>query len=152
MSSGMSFDGESFLRDDDSLVRQTFFGILRHHHPNMANKVDVVYALSQAWCASQSEDDFELLEKYLSKLLPEEMILVSCTGVNNAQLALCAGNAYPHRRSGGLVPRSHPPPYLSRDYTCSSKISSLARSWTSRCYEVLEWVQQSASLQFVGDT
>jgi hypothetical protein len=35
------------LRDDDSLLRQVFFNVLRHHHPNTANKVDVIYALSQ---------------------------------------------------------------------------------------------------------
>ena len=64
------------LRDDDSLLRQVFFGTLRHHHPNLANKVDVVYALSQAWCNSNDDSDFELLESYLAKLLPEENILV----------------------------------------------------------------------------
>jgi hypothetical protein len=29
----------SGLRDDDSLLRQVFFSILRHHHPNLATKV-----------------------------------------------------------------------------------------------------------------
>ncbi len=29
----------SGLRDDDSLLRQVFFSILRHHHPNLAAKV-----------------------------------------------------------------------------------------------------------------
>ena len=27
----------------------------RHHHPNLARKVDVIYALSQAWCNSNDE-------------------------------------------------------------------------------------------------
>jgi phosphoenolpyruvate carboxylase len=27
------------LRDDDSLLRTVFFGILKHHHPNLAAKV-----------------------------------------------------------------------------------------------------------------
>jgi hypothetical protein len=40
------------LRDDDSLLRQVFFNVLRHHHPNTANKVDVIYALSQVRCGS----------------------------------------------------------------------------------------------------
>jgi hypothetical protein len=44
--------------------------------PSQANKVDVVYALSQAWCNSKSQSDFELLEKYLTSLKPEETILV----------------------------------------------------------------------------
>ncbi|GLI68046.1 hypothetical protein VaNZ11_012369 [Volvox africanus] len=65
------------LRDDDSLLRQIFFDILRHHHPNLASKVDVIYALSQAWCTSQSDSDFELLVKYITDLLPEERILVA---------------------------------------------------------------------------
>lgn len=127
----------NLLRDDDSLLRQIFFGVLRcvalptyptcqkhdviqvgpdwlmasipritlpffmkhhdfgrcmagislssgdlgflcrHHHPNLASKVDVIYALSQAWCNSNSDTDFELLEKYLSSLKPEESILVA---------------------------------------------------------------------------
>ncbi len=66
----------NLLRDDDSLLRQIFFSVLRHHHPNLANKVDVIYALSQAWCNSNSDQDFELLESYLSALKPEETILV----------------------------------------------------------------------------
>ncbi|GFR48761.1 hypothetical protein Agub_g10581 [Astrephomene gubernaculifera] len=65
------------LRNDDSLLRQVFFSILRHHHPNLAAKVDVIYALSQAWCTSQSDSDFELLVKYVSDLKPEERILVA---------------------------------------------------------------------------
>ncbi|PNW76791.1 hypothetical protein CHLRE_11g476325v5 [Chlamydomonas reinhardtii] len=67
----------SGLRDDDSLLRQVFFSILRHHHPNLAAKVDVIYALSQAWCTSQSDNDFELMVKYVSDLKPEERILVA---------------------------------------------------------------------------
>ncbi|KAG1677399.1 hypothetical protein FOA52_010779 [Chlamydomonas sp. UWO 241] len=67
----------SLLRDDDSLLRQMFFGILRHHHPNLARKVDVIYALSQAWCSSSEDCDFEMLEKYMVALKPEEKILVA---------------------------------------------------------------------------
>jgi len=39
--------------------------------------VDVIYALSQAWCSSNEDSDFELLEKYLAGLKPEEAILVA---------------------------------------------------------------------------
>lgn len=70
-------DGSQILRDDDSLLRQTFFSILRHHHPRLANKVDVIYALSQAWCSSADNEDFELLEKRLADLKPDERILVT---------------------------------------------------------------------------
>ena len=45
MSSSPPFSG--LLRDDDSLLRATFFKVLSHHHPALAKKVDVIYALSQ---------------------------------------------------------------------------------------------------------
>ena len=51
----------------------------RHHHPNLARKVDVIYALAQAWTCSNDDGDFEMLEKYLSALKPEETILVRRT-------------------------------------------------------------------------
>jgi phosphoenolpyruvate carboxylase len=73
----MPTSAKQLLRDDDSLLRQMFFNVLRHHHPNTANKVDVIYALSQAWCTSREDGDFELLEKYLDALKPDECILVS---------------------------------------------------------------------------
>ncbi|KAF5835589.1 phosphoenolpyruvate carboxylase [Dunaliella salina] len=67
----------TLLRDDDSLLRSTFFKVISHHHPALAKKVDVIYALSQAWTSSNENTDFELLEKYLSSLKPEETILVA---------------------------------------------------------------------------
>eukprot|EP00877_Chromochloris_zofingiensis_P014491 jgi/Chrzof1/9296/UNPLg00263.t1_PEPC1[v5.2] len=70
-------DARQLLRDDDSLLRQIFFNVLKHHHPNLANKVDVIYALSQSWCDSKSDEDFDALEKYLAELKPEESILVA---------------------------------------------------------------------------
>lgn len=74
---GSAPGGASLLRDDDSLLRQMFFGVLRHHHPNLARKVDVIYALAQAWCNSDEDADFDMLQKYLSDLKPEEKILVA---------------------------------------------------------------------------
>jgi len=65
------------LRDDDSLLRQIFFSVLRHHHPNLANKVDVIFALASSWCSSNSDTDFTLLESYIASLKPEESILVA---------------------------------------------------------------------------
>ena len=41
-----------------------------------AAQVDVIYALSQAWCTSHSDSDFQLLVKYIMDLKPEERILV----------------------------------------------------------------------------
>lgn len=35
------------LKEDDDLLRQTFLQIFRHHHPALANKVDVIFALAQ---------------------------------------------------------------------------------------------------------
>eukprot|EP00798_Chlamydomonas_sp_ICE-L_P012456 gene12459-15661_t len=61
MGSHDDFDSVSLLRDDDSLLRQ----------------IDVVYALSQAWCTSHSDDEFTMLEGYLKKLAPEEMVLIA---------------------------------------------------------------------------
>lgn len=39
--------------------------------------MDVIYALSQAWCKSRDDADFEVLERYLTDLKPEEHILVA---------------------------------------------------------------------------
>lgn len=75
----MRTDAKKFLREDDNLLRQIFFGVLRHHHPNLATKVDVIFALSQAWCGSETEGDFKMLEKYICDLRPEERILVAST-------------------------------------------------------------------------
>ena len=72
----------SLLRDDDCLLRQTFLDILKHHHPGLSPKLDAIYAFSDAWCsgasggtAGGSDADFAALEKALSTLTPEEMIL-----------------------------------------------------------------------------
>lgn len=89
----MPTSAKQLLRDDDSLLRQMFFNVLRHHHPNTANKVDVIYALSQAWCTSKEDSDFELLEKYLAALKPDECILVS--------LVLLHGNVQVWRHPNG---------------------------------------------------
>ncbi|EIE27459.1 PEPCase 1 [Coccomyxa subellipsoidea C-169] len=62
---------------DDSLLRNTFFEIVYHHHPNLADRIDEIYKLSLAWCNSESDKDFQALEKILSGLNPDELILVS---------------------------------------------------------------------------
>jgi hypothetical protein len=38
---------QALLKEDDDLLRQTFLKVFRHHHPQLANKVDVIFALSQ---------------------------------------------------------------------------------------------------------
>lgn len=43
----------------------------------IASKLDVIYALSASWGESESSEDFEMLEKKLTALKPEELILVS---------------------------------------------------------------------------
>ncbi|CAK0740175.1 hypothetical protein CVIRNUC_001230 [Coccomyxa viridis] len=65
------------LREDDSLLRQTFFEVVYHHHPHLADKIDEIYKLSLAWCNTESDKDFQALEKILSGLNPDELILVS---------------------------------------------------------------------------
>jgi phosphoenolpyruvate carboxylase len=100
----MPTSAKQLLRDDDSLLRQMFFNVLRHHHPNTANKVDVIYALSQAWCTSKDDSDFELLEKYLDALKPDECILVSVdtTPLPHTQGSWrVIGNVRQGRRPGG---------------------------------------------------
>lgn len=64
------------LKEDDSLLRNTFFTILKHHHPKLAAKLDVIFALSSAWSLTESDSDFSLLEQRLSDLNPSELILV----------------------------------------------------------------------------
>ncbi|KAK9814631.1 hypothetical protein WJX72_009042 [[Myrmecia] bisecta] len=66
-----------FLQEDDSLLRSSFLAILRHHHPKLASKIDVIYALSSAWCESEDPADFEALEQRLAALNPDEQILVA---------------------------------------------------------------------------
>lgn len=64
------------LREDDSLLRQTFFEVVYHHHPRLSDKIDGIYKLSLAWCNTESDKDFQALEKILSGLNPDELILV----------------------------------------------------------------------------
>ena len=73
------------LREDDSLLRQTFFGIVKHHHPTLADKIDTIYALSLAWCRTESDHDFQHLEKCLADLNPDELILVRHAAVTAAR-------------------------------------------------------------------
>ncbi|GBF96435.1 phosphoenolpyruvate carboxylase [Raphidocelis subcapitata] len=77
MEPSVALNAKQLLREDDSLLRQIFFNVLKHHHPQLAAKVDVIYALSQAWCKSREDGDFDILERYLGELKPEELILVA---------------------------------------------------------------------------
>lgn len=75
---GFSFEvNQALLKEDDDLLRHTFIEVFRHHHPQLANKVDVIFALAQAWSMSESDADFEMLEQRLSALRPDERILVA---------------------------------------------------------------------------
>mmetsp|Transcript_27567 Transcript_27567/g.49164 ORF Transcript_27567/g.49164 Transcript_27567/m.49164 type:complete len:994 (-) Transcript_27567:408-3389(-) len=69
------------MEEDDTLLRKAFFDVLKHHHPEVANKVDIIFALSQSWTNSPDRDkkhkELKMLEDYLVDLDPEEMILVS---------------------------------------------------------------------------
>jgi phosphoenolpyruvate carboxylase len=68
------------MEEDDTLLRKAFFDVLKHHHPEVANKVDIIFALSQSWTNSPDRDkkhkELKMLEDYLVDLDPEEMILV----------------------------------------------------------------------------
>ncbi len=72
-------------RDMACHCRDTFLSIIRHHNPKLAAKVDVVFALSSAWVMTESDSDFEMLEKRLSDLNPDELILVSLVHVSTGQ-------------------------------------------------------------------
>jgi len=69
------------MEEDDTLLRKAFFEVLKHHHPEVANKVDIIFALSQSWTNSPDRDkmhkELKMLEDYLVDLDPEEMILVA---------------------------------------------------------------------------
>ena len=52
----------------------------------LANKAEVVFALSQAWCSSKETDDFDELEKYLVNLTPEESLMIASTFSNMLNL------------------------------------------------------------------
>ncbi|KAK9845098.1 hypothetical protein WJX74_010567 [Apatococcus lobatus] len=70
-------DTSHLLREDDNLLRQTFLNLLNHHHPELAHKINVIYALSRSWVFSETPGDFEMLQKRLEDLNPDELILVS---------------------------------------------------------------------------
>jgi phosphoenolpyruvate carboxylase len=70
-------EGAFLLKEDDSLLRHTFFSILRHHHPDIAAKVDYIYALSQTSANSNTAADFKKLEAALAELKPDERVLVA---------------------------------------------------------------------------
>jgi hypothetical protein len=38
---------QALLKEDDDLLRTIFTQVFRHHHPQLANKVDVIFALAQ---------------------------------------------------------------------------------------------------------
>lgn len=38
---------QALLKEDDDLLRQIFSQVFRHHHPEVANKVDVIFSLAQ---------------------------------------------------------------------------------------------------------
>jgi hypothetical protein len=38
---------QALLKEDDDLLRQIFNQVFRHHHPQVANKMDVIFSLAQ---------------------------------------------------------------------------------------------------------
>jgi len=38
---------QALLKEDDDLLRQIFSQVFRQHHPQLANKVDVIFTLAQ---------------------------------------------------------------------------------------------------------
>jgi phosphoenolpyruvate carboxylase len=56
--------------------------VLVKHHPKIGDKLDVVFALAKAWVSSGSDDDFEVLEKYMERLKPDEALMLA-SGFSN---------------------------------------------------------------------
>ena len=51
MSRGMSLEvNQALLKEDDDLLRQIFSQVFKQHHPQLANKVDVIFTLAQVSC------------------------------------------------------------------------------------------------------
>lgn len=63
---------QALLKEDDDLLRQIFSQVFRHHHPDVANKVDVIFSLAQV-CS---------LMKYLKR------VWISSSAVDPAGLVL----------------------------------------------------------------
>jgi phosphoenolpyruvate carboxylase len=68
---------QALLKEDDDLLRAVFNQVFKHHHPEVASKVDVIFTLAQAWGMSESPEDFEMLEARLAALKPDERILAA---------------------------------------------------------------------------
>ena len=45
---------QALLKEDDDLLRQIFSQVFRHHHPELSNKVDVIFSLAQVCALVQS--------------------------------------------------------------------------------------------------
>ena len=71
-----------FLAGDEALLRSTLLDVLVKHHPKIGDKLDVVFALAKAWVSSGSDDDFEVLEKYMERLKPDEALMLA-SGFSN---------------------------------------------------------------------
>jgi len=71
-----------FLAGDEALLRATLLDVLVKHHPKIGDKLDVVFALAKAWVSSGSDDDFEVLEKYMERLKPDEALMLA-SGFSN---------------------------------------------------------------------
>eukprot|EP01025_Chloroclados_australasicus_P027986 TRINITY_DN2770_c1_g3_i1.p1 TRINITY_DN2770_c1_g3~~TRINITY_DN2770_c1_g3_i1.p1 ORF type:complete len:943 (-),score=138.17 TRINITY_DN2770_c1_g3_i1:18-2846(-) len=76
----------SLLRDDDTRLRQVFQKVLLHHHPKIAAKVNVIYAMSEQWQLSNSEEHLGQLQKCLQELQFDERILVASAFSHMLQL------------------------------------------------------------------
>ena len=103
--------------------RDTFLSIIRHHNPKLASKVDVVFALSSAWVMSESDSDFEMLEKRLSDLNPDELILVTARIVS---FQLCRTLTVPASKHPSCR-RWQVPSLRCSTYTICQRISAMHR-------------------------
>ena len=47
---------QALLKEDDDLLRQIFSQVFRHHQPELANKVDVIFSLAQVGAGNPAEE------------------------------------------------------------------------------------------------
>lgn len=90
--------GGSRLSADDHMLRNLFLSVFRHHHPELAPKIDRIYALSEGWCSTESDADFKRLTETLEDLQPEELILVRFTHYGSCTNPVGPGECSPFLR------------------------------------------------------
>jgi hypothetical protein len=73
---------QALLKEDDDLLRQIFSQVFRHHHPKLANKVDVIFTLAQVRPPSALLSLTAMCLSYPKLAAPRFLCLLSNTRVS----------------------------------------------------------------------